>query len=214
MPIGRKLKLRERAARMDETRRRIAKATFELHATVGAAHTTISAIAERAGVQRVTVYRHFPEERDLHGACVDYALGKDPPPDPVTWAAMHDPRVRLRTGLRELYGFYIRNEGLLANAGRDIPVVLPRFKGNPPESLLGFIAMPGLLRDALAEGWTNAANDASLRAVLGLAVDFQTWHTLVRREGLSENAALELVVGVVESVAGVRQPELQSAAVS
>jgi AcrR family transcriptional regulator len=184
---------------MEETRTRIARATYELHATVGPAQTTISAVAERAGVQRATVYKHFPEERDLHGACVDYALGKDPPPDPAAWAAVEDPRERLRTGLGELYGFFARNEGLLGNAVRDIPVVLPWFKGNPPESLLAFSALPGMLRDALAAGWATE-DEASVRAILALAVDFTTWQALVRREGLSDERAIALFGHLVESV--------------
>src|SRR3954464_11838351 len=99
MPTGRKLTLKHRAARMEETRRRIAKATYELHCTVGMAQATISAIAERAGVQRLTVYRHFPDERELYQACTQYGLDVDPPPDPAAWLRVTDPEARLRQGL-------------------------------------------------------------------------------------------------------------------
>src|SRR3954454_21616980 len=98
----RKYELKERARRQAETRRRITEATVELHRTVGPARTTISAIAEKAGVQRLTVYRHFPDERDLLAACSPHWLGADPPPDPSRWT---DPR----SALRELYAWYRRN---------------------------------------------------------------------------------------------------------
>src|SRR3954464_14335334 len=105
---------RRRAELEEETRRRITEATVELHRTVGPARTTISAIAEKAGVQRLTVYRHFPDERDLLAACSAHWLGADPPPDPSAWT---EPR----PALRELYSWYRRNDAMLANTARDAP---------------------------------------------------------------------------------------------
>ena len=55
---------------------------MELHQALGPAKTTISAIAERAGVQRLTVYRHFPDERALLSACSSHYVVANPPPDP------------------------------------------------------------------------------------------------------------------------------------
>ncbi len=203
---GRKLKLKQRAERMEDTRRRIARATYELHATVGPAQTTISAIAARAGVQRLTVYHHFPAERELHQACVQYALALDPPPDPAAWRGVADPQTRLRHGLREWYGYFRRHESLLLNVSRDVPLLLPRFGGDIPAALAGFLALPHQLRDALAEGWPGPPERPLLLATLGLAVDFPTWHTLVRRQGLDEAQTLALMVHLVECAAALPAP--------
>src|SRR3954469_20083307 len=81
----RKYELKKRAERQAETRRRIVEATEELHRTVGPARTTISEIAERAGVQRLTVYNHFPEERELFAACSAHFMAEVPPPSPRDW---------------------------------------------------------------------------------------------------------------------------------
>src|SRR6266571_1235941 len=142
MATGRKLQLKQRAVRMEETRQRIARATYELHATVGPLQTTISAVADRAGVQRLTVYHHFPDEWQLHEACVEYALALDPPPDPTAWHQVVDPLARLHHGLMELYAYFRRNESLLRNVARDVPLVLPRYGGHVPEALAGFLALP------------------------------------------------------------------------
>ncbi|HEY6582806.1 MAG TPA: helix-turn-helix domain-containing protein, partial [Rubrobacter sp.] len=64
-----KYELKRRAERQEETRLRITRATLELHETVGPALTTRSAIAERAGVGRPTVYSHFPDDLSLGIAC-------------------------------------------------------------------------------------------------------------------------------------------------
>src|SRR5512135_773026 len=109
-PTKRKYELKQRAAEMAETRRRITEAAVELHGTVGPARTTVSAIAERAGVQRHTVYRHFPSDADLFGACSAHYLDANPWPDPEPWRAISDPQQRLARALDELYAWYERTE--------------------------------------------------------------------------------------------------------
>ena len=96
---------RRRAELEEETRRRITAATVELHREVGPAKTTISAIAERAGVQRLTVYRHFPDERTLLGACSAHWRAGHPAPDPSPWPAIRDPEERLRVALAAFYDY-------------------------------------------------------------------------------------------------------------
>jgi AcrR family transcriptional regulator len=211
MATGRKLKLKKRAERMEETRRRIAHATYELHCTLGPAKTTISAIAERAGVQRLTVYHHFPHERDLLQACTQYGLALDPPPDPTAWRQVADPLRRLRQGLRELYAYFRRNESLLSNVSRDAPLMLPRYGGDVPEAIAAFLALPTQLGDALAQDWTADPAPPLLLASLGLAVDFQTWHTLVRRQGLDDAQAVELMVRLACCVSAPNEQQPQRA---
>src|SRR5258708_26025908 len=110
--MARKYELKERAESLNATRERIVEATVELHDSLGPARTTISAIAERAGVQRLTVYRHFPDERSLFEACSGHWAAHNPPPDPSTWSALDDPEERLRIALVEIYAFYRATQGM------------------------------------------------------------------------------------------------------
>src|SRR3954465_6182848 len=79
-----------------DTRRRITESAVELHGTVGPAHTSVSAVAERAGVRRSTVYRHFPDEDALFAACSAHWGERNPPPDPARWSAIDDADTRVR----------------------------------------------------------------------------------------------------------------------
>ena len=120
--MTRKYELKKRAETVEETRRRIVEAAVELHGTVGPARTTVSAIADRAGVQRQTYYRHFPSERELLTACSGLWEEQHPPPDPEGLRALSDGLERLRAGLTGLYAFYEEGEGMLANVVRDAAV--------------------------------------------------------------------------------------------
>ena len=112
-----------RAELEEQTRRRITESTVELHEEVGPAHTSISAIADRAGVRRSTVYRHFPTEEALFAACSSHWRAANPPPDPGAWSAIDDPAERTRTALHELYAFYGRTEPMYTSLLRDEPLV-------------------------------------------------------------------------------------------
>src|SRR5215218_2212441 len=114
---------RRRAQLEEETRLRITEATVELHGSVGPARTTISAVAERAGVQRATVYRHFPDEEALFGACSAHWAAQHPLPDLESWGAIADPDKRLRAALVDLYDWFERGERMLVNVRRDAPLV-------------------------------------------------------------------------------------------
>ena len=130
-PTKRKYELKKRADEMAETRRRITEAAVELHGTVGPARTTLSAVAERAGVQRHTVYRHFPSDAELFAACSTHYNTANPWPDVGSWRAISDPRQRLRRALDELYAYYERTEPMFSNILRDAesstPSVRTRF---------------------------------------------------------------------------------------
>src|SRR5688572_2000552 len=102
----RKYELKQRAERLEDTRRRIVEATVDLHRSVGPASTRISEIARRAGVQRVTVYNHFPDDSSLLTACSAHWRALHPAPDPGRWRAEEDVAARLRLGIRELYAWY------------------------------------------------------------------------------------------------------------
>jgi AcrR family transcriptional regulator len=187
---------------MEETRQRIVRATYELHRSVGPARATISAIAEQAGVQRLTVYRHFANELDLYSACTIYGLSLDPPPDPAGWRRVPNPELRLRRALAELYAFFRRNEPLFANVYRDSPRLLERVEGPLPQVLQEFWSLPVRWHEALVDGWSDGGTPPALvSAALGLTLDFQTWRALVRQYGLDDEQAVELMVGLVRCAA-------------
>lgn len=114
---------KKRAERQAETHRRIVEATMELHEEVGAAQTTVSAVAERAGVQRLTVYRHFPDEAALLLACTSRWLELHPPPGTTRWAGVQDPLERVQQALRAFYTYYRDTEQMWENSHRDRDLV-------------------------------------------------------------------------------------------
>jgi AcrR family transcriptional regulator len=182
-----------RDGRRERTRQRIVEATIELHETVGTARTTISAIAERAGVQRLTVYRHFPDERALLQACTGHWSAANPPPDPGSWSQITDPHKRLGAALSEVYAYHRQTEPMMTNIVRDAQVhPLTREMAEP------YIQHWERMRYVLATGWgVGHERLAMLLGTLGHALDFQTWRSLVRQQGLSDEQAIEVMVGMV-----------------
>ena len=191
--MTRKYDMKRRARRQEETRRRIVEATVELHKTVGMARTTISAIAEKAGVQRLTVYRHFPDERALFSACTGHWRAANPLPDPASWTQVVDPEERLRVALSEVYAYHRRTEPMIANVFRDAQVhPLTREMAEP------YFRHWERIRYVLATGWgVEDERLALLLAALAHALDFQTWRSLVRQQELNDEQAAELMVGMV-----------------
>ena len=192
----RKYEMKKRAELQRETRRRIVEATIELHRTRGPANTTISEIAQRAGVNRLTVYNHFPDITSLLRACSRSWTERHPPPDPAPWALIDDPQERLRTALRELYGFYARTEPMRANVLRDAET-MPELAALLEGSVVPYLEA---VRDLLAEGWEVSGDGGRrLLATLKLAIDFQTWRSLERESGLSREDAVETMLEAVRS---------------
>jgi AcrR family transcriptional regulator len=182
----RKYELKKRAEGMAETRLRITEAAVELHGSVGPARTTVSALAERAGVQRHTVYRHFPTEADLFAACSAHWEAQHPWPSPASWDGFTD-------GLGALYRWYEQTEDMLTNLLRDAELVdaVPEAM----EPLLGFFAEA---RQALAKGWPRRK---AVTAAIAHATDFHTWRSLVREGGVSRAEAVRLLTAMVERAA-------------
>jgi AcrR family transcriptional regulator len=193
----RRYNLKARAARHAETHRALARAASELHHTVGPSRTTISAIAEKAGVQRLTVYRHFPNDEAIFSACTAYAFEIDPPPQPEAWVAIEDPEARFRTALHDLYGYYRRKRQLLSNLFRDVemPVVAAALARR--RSMLGQAAL------ILAAGWAVSPPKVGFfQTTLALTLEFSTWLSLVEDQGASDTDALEFSVRLVKASAG------------
>lgn len=179
---------RRRAEQERATRERITAAAVELHGSVGPAATTISEVAKRAGVQRATVYRHFPDEDDLFEACSAHWAAAHPPPDPAPLAAVADPRERLAAALTALYAYYRENEAMLSNVFADLPR-LPGLAAATERRRAGFEQ----LEELLCEGW-DGGDERLRRAAISLALDYRTWELLVRERGLDDAGAVAVMV--------------------
>ncbi len=180
-----------RAEAAAETRRRIVEATVELHRTVGPRHTTVTEVARRAGVERLTVYNHFPEEADMVRACQGHWLGLHPPPDRARWAETADPETRLREALSALYGWFEETEEMTSRVVRDAPD-LPSFAF----IVKGWQEHNQRTVAILSEGRVLTSRlEAALRTVTG----FQTWQTMCRQAGLTREAAVGLAIDWVRA---------------
>lgn len=189
----RRYRQRLRADRQAATRQRITDATLELHGTVGPARTTISAVAERAGVERLTVYRHFPDDRALFTACSSRFLEQYPPPDLSQPMRIARPGPRTEAVLLTMYGYYRRTDRFTAALLRDEPVI-PLVR----EYLAPYHAMLAGVADALA---ADARGDRRriVRAAAGHALAFETWRSLTGVEGLTDAEAATLMARFVAS---------------
>jgi AcrR family transcriptional regulator len=196
-PPKRKYELKKRAEEMAETHLRITEAAIELHATVGPSRTTMSAVAERAGVERRTLYRHFPTEAELFAACSTHYFTANPWPDLGNWRAIRDPQQRLEQALDELYAYYERTEPMFSNVLRDAELVDVARDAVAP------------LRDYLEEAAEVLTIGRHVRGrrrqlvggALRHALAFSTWHSL-STNGIGRSDAVSLVTALVDGAAG------------
>ncbi|HZQ64305.1 MAG TPA: helix-turn-helix domain-containing protein [Gaiellaceae bacterium] len=193
--MPRKYELKKRAERQAETRRRIVEAAVHLHRTRGPARTSFSDVARAAGVERHTLYRHFPDERALFMACSGHFYEENPPPDPERWLEVEDPHVRLRQALGELYAFFDRGSDMFACVYRDAEVHAPTRETVELRSGGRVRRIHAVLSDGLPRR-------KRVQAALELAIGFRTWQALVERGGLSNDEAAELMADVVCAQAG------------
>lgn len=186
-------RMKRRAELEEQTRTRITESTVALHEELGPARTSISAVAERAGVRRSTVYRHFPDEEALFAACSSHWRAANPPPDPRAWATIEDPAERLELALRELYAFYRRTEGMYTSLLRDeavVPVV--------HRLLDDFYGYLRAIQDVLITGRALRGRAARrTRAAIGHALAFPTWRSLTHDQELSDADAVALMCALV-----------------
>ena len=193
--------MRRRAEQVDQTRQRIVQATVELHGSVGPASTTIAAIADRAGVTRLTVYRHFPDEDALFGACSAHWIARQQLPDAGTWSGIGDPVARLRAGLADLYRFFRAGADMLTHIYRD-------FAALPEEHQQALRNQDTLFGDVLAAPFGRAGDeDRRLRAVVGHAISFWTWRSLCLDHGLTDAEAADAMTGMVLAITLAPQAE-------
>ncbi len=186
--MARAYTLKRRSEQQAETRRRIVQAAVDLHASAGPARTSFSMVAQRAGVQRHTLYAHFPDERSLLLACSALTLERDPLPDPALWAAIGEPGARLAAGLRGVYAWYARNRDLLGCVLRDA-------RSHALTREVTDLRFGPFLASCTAV--LGAELNRRQRAMLTLALGFETWLSLHEDSGLKPNAAVDLMAGAI-----------------
>ena len=194
----RKYEKKRRAEAEAQTRLRITESAVELHGTLGPAQTTMSAVAEHAGVRRSTLYRHFPDEAALFGACSAHWAAENPPPDITRWQQIEDPAERLTVALGEMYNYYRRAGGMIDKLLRDegaVPVVAEKFAAYHQ-----FLAIAA---DIVGRGRGLRGNAAKrTRAAIGHALAFRTWQDLTGVQGLNDKQSIELMSRLVSTSAG------------
>jgi AcrR family transcriptional regulator len=192
----RRYELKARAERQRQTRRRIVEATAALHEEVGPARTTVAEIARRAGVQRLTVYNHFPDEGELFAACQAHFFARQPPPHLDGALALSEPSERLRAVLRAMYAWYRETERGFT------PVLLDRGAVPALDQLLERTVdvQQAELASGLAAGFgARGRRGEHLRALVRLALDFWTWRRL-KDEGLDDAAAADLIAELIAAL--------------
>jgi AcrR family transcriptional regulator len=189
----RRYEMKKRAELQESTRRRITESAVELHGTLGPSRTSLSAIAAHAGVRRSTLYRHFPDETALFVACTKHWSQANPQPDLAQWAAISDPEARLQPALEELYAYYGRNESMFANVLRDeaaMPIIA--------RMLAPYRDYLERARGTLLTGRRERGRARHrVRAAVGHALAFSTWHSLTREERLADDVAVDLACRLV-----------------
>lgn len=185
----RKYTKRERAKNEQLTRERIIEAAMALHEELGPALTSIKAVAERAGVQRLTVYRHFPDEMKLFSACTSQWLTLHPLPEIDHWRDIDDPGEKTRKVVLAFYRYYRQTERMWHVAYRDVDEV---------EALQAPMAeiekyLDTVSRELVIAWQPSQAEKKTLSPTLRHGLRFSTWQSL-GKEKLSDSKMVELVM--------------------
>jgi AcrR family transcriptional regulator len=192
----RKYELKQRAEEMAATRLRLTEAAIDLHGTLGPSRTTMSAVAKRAGVERRTLYRHFPNEADLFAACSSHYFSVNAWPDPEPWRAIRDPHQRLERALDDLYAYYERTEPMFSNVLRDAEHVV--FAREAVAPLLAYLEeAAGLL---IVGRSVRGRRRKLLGAAISHALAFSTWRSLWSN-GIERPDAVKLMLAATDAAA-------------
>ncbi len=192
----RKYELKERAEGQARTRARIVKATLELHGTVGPVRTNVSEIARCAGVERRTIYNHFPHDHELFEACGALWLEERPPPDPASWQGIDDPQARTRAALTAIYSYYVVNGNEFAPVLRD-SLSIPPLRDVLEHGWLRYLA--GIGEDLVRVSRRRGHARARVAAVIALALDFGSWRRLTAVGGLAGDSAAALMAQLIRA---------------
>lgn len=192
----------KRTEQISGTHQRIVDAAVSLHGSVGPARTTIAGIAEKAGVTRLTVYRHFPDDEALFSACSAHWLSQQQLPDPAEWSRHADPHKRLTVGLSDLYRFYRNGEDMLTRIYGDWDALPQTHRSNLESGNAHY-------QDILLEPFPESTRNRKFRATISHAVSFWTWRSLCHDNGLSNDDAVEVMSALITAAVGI--PETTNA---
>ena len=192
---SRPYRMRKRAELVDQTRRRITEAAVRLHTTVGPANTSISTVAEEAGVTRLTVYRHFADQDELFDACRRHWYTANPLPDTEGWRAIPALEDRARRAFSDMYGWYRDHGAELFPIYRDM-ATMPR--STQEQARTDARARVDTLVDGIPV--PNSAR-RTLRAVAGHLLGLMTWRSLAVEQGLGNEEAIEVAVRLFSGAA-------------
>lgn len=192
----RKYELRERAETQAHTRARIVSATLELHRTVGPALTSVSEIARRAGVERRTVYNHFPRDDELFEACGALWTEERPAPNPAAWQTIDDPEARTRAALTAIYDYYSRNGDELAPVLRD-SLSIPPLRAVLDHGWLSYLA--GVGEDLVGIRRRRGTAKARVATIVDLALAIGSWRRLTGVGGLNNKRAAALMARLISA---------------
>ena len=187
--------MRTRQESVEQTRLQITEATMRLHERVGPAATTVSAVAEEAGVTRLTVYRHFPDEVALVAACSAHWRKLHPRPDPTGWSKVSDPEERLRAALGSTYAWVRTAAPMMIKIYRDLdsmPVFVREFLAADEQARVAVLAVGFRARGRRAR---------RLEAALAHALHVRTWESLCVAGGLTDAEAVDLMTATVLAAA-------------
>ncbi len=184
----RRYRMDRRAESAEETRRRIVRATYELHAEQGIAATSVRDIAERADVAVGSVYHHFPSYDDVIRACGAYTVSLTQPPGAEVLSGIATPAARLHAVVDALFSFYRRFPGFeRVRADRDKFAPLEEFVRADEENR----------RSLLAAALHPRAIDGPALAIAFALLDVAVYRALCASR-LSHAAAVREIVNLLE----------------
>ena len=184
--------MQRRASQVDDTRRRITEAAVRLHTSVGPSETSFAAVADEAGVTRLTLYRHFSSRDELFAACMSHWRAQHPPPDVDAWRSERSFERRLRRAVDELYGWYAKNSDDLYPLYRDAaftPDATHRARRENIERMTDVIIGPP----------ADSTRAHRVRAAVGHVLGYWTWQSLAVDEACPHAEAVELAVRFVRA---------------
>lgn len=190
---ARPYRMGQRAAAVDATRRRITEAAVRLHTTIGPSRASMSAVADEAGVTRLTLYRHFATKDKLFEACMGHWRALHTPPDPSRWREVAEFEDRVRSAVADVYRWYAANAHDLYPIYRDAAHTPASNRAARRENIRRMTA-------ALVDDEATATQ--RLRATTAHVLSFWTWRALEVEGGLSTHAAAATAAGFVLSSAG------------
>ncbi len=186
-------RMNRRAELQEQTRLRITESAVALHGTLGPSRSSISAIAEHAGVRRSTVYRHFSDESALFAACSSHWMAANPLPDLSGWATISDVDERQLRALQELYSYYRRTEPMMANIHRD-EEIMPIVK----QMMSDYRRYLADARETLMAGrHLDRSTQKRVRAAIAHVLAFPVWRSLAIDQALTDRECVDLMFALV-----------------